>query len=245
MAISNATRLSDFGSGIGTQGAILQVDNVTQRVGIGTTNPQFTLDVKGTLNATTLGITNINVSGIASIGAGVTVYGAGIVSATSYRGDGSSLTGIAVTDNISTNSISVSGIATAQDVKVSAAITALTGRFGIADGTSDPSVTINSSGINLAQGIVTATSFDGDGSALSGVSGFGTAMNSTQNTLGNLIYKTPRSYHAVGVTSTHVVAGATSGNIAFTRLDEIRLGTGATMHIGAGTTMIMNVLNLF
>ena len=79
MAISNATRLSDFGSGIGTQGAIIQVDNANQRVGIGTTNPQYTLDVKGTLNATTLGLTNLNVTGIASVGTGVTVYGAGIV----------------------------------------------------------------------------------------------------------------------------------------------------------------------
>ena len=105
MAISNATRLSDFGSGIGTQGAIIQVDNANQRVGIGTTNPQYTLDVKGTLNATTLGLTNINVTGIASIGAGVTVYGAGIVSATSFRGDGSALTGVAATDNINTNNI--------------------------------------------------------------------------------------------------------------------------------------------
>ena len=170
MAISNATRLSDFGSGIGTQGAIIQVDNTNQRVGIGTTNPEYTLDVKGTLNATTLGLTNINVSGIASIGAGVTVYGAGIVSATSFRGEGSQLTG---------------------------------------------------------------------------VSGFGTALSNTQNTLGNLIYKTPKSFHATGVTSTHVTADATSGNITFTRLNEIRLGTGSTMHIGAGTTLIMNVLNLF
>ena len=48
MAISNATRLSDFGSGIGTQGAILQIDNANQRVGIGTTVPEYTLDVKGT-----------------------------------------------------------------------------------------------------------------------------------------------------------------------------------------------------
>ena len=87
MAISNATRLSDFGSGIGTQGAIIQVDNANQRVGIGTTNPEYTLDVKGTLNATTLGLTNINVTGIASIGAGVTVYGAGIVSATTFDGN--------------------------------------------------------------------------------------------------------------------------------------------------------------
>ena len=87
MAISNATRLSDFGSGIGTQGAIIQIDNANQRVGIGTTNPEYTLDVKGTLNATTLGLTNLNVTGIASVGTGVTVYGAGIVSATTFDGN--------------------------------------------------------------------------------------------------------------------------------------------------------------
>ena len=87
MAISNATRLSDFGSGIGTQGAIIQVDNANQRVGIGTSVPEYTLDVKGTLNATTLGLTNVNVTGIASVGTGVTVYGAGIVSATTFDGN--------------------------------------------------------------------------------------------------------------------------------------------------------------
>ena len=42
---SNAVRLSDFGSGIGTFGAVLQVDNTNQRIGIGTTNPQSTLQV--------------------------------------------------------------------------------------------------------------------------------------------------------------------------------------------------------
>ena len=66
-----------------------------------------------------------------------------------------------------------------------------------------------------------------------------------QNTLGNLIYETPRNFYQTGVTSAYIVAESSSGNIAFTRLNEIRLGTGATMHIGAGTTLIMNVLNLF
>ena len=221
MAISNATRLSDFGSGIGTQGAVLQVDNVTQRVCIGTTNPQFTLDVLGTLNATTLGLTNINVTGIASIGAGVTVYGAGIVSATSYKGDGSALTGVAATDNINTNNIAISGIATV--------------------GTS---ITMRDGAINVT-GVITATSFKGDGSLLSGVSGFGSAFDNTSGTLGNLIYETPRSFYQTGITSAYIVAEASSGGIAFTRLSEIRLGVGATMHIGAGTTLIMNVLNLF
>ena len=72
--ISNASRLADFGSGIGTQGAIIQVDNTNQRVGIGTTNPQ----------------------GMFQVGTAVTVFGlTGIVSATAFFGDGSGLDGVA------------------------------------------------------------------------------------------------------------------------------------------------------
>jgi hypothetical protein len=47
MALTNASRLADFGTGIGTQGAILQVDNADQMVGIGTTDPTSKLEVKG------------------------------------------------------------------------------------------------------------------------------------------------------------------------------------------------------
>ena len=72
--ISNASRLADFGSGIGTAGAVLQVDNLNNRVGIGTTNPQ----------------------GMLQVGTAVTVYGStGIVSATAFFGDGSGLDGVA------------------------------------------------------------------------------------------------------------------------------------------------------
>ena len=72
--ISNASRLADFGSGIGTQGAVLQVDNLNNRIGIGTTNPQAMLQV----------------------GTAVSVYGStGIVSATAFFGDGSGLDGVA------------------------------------------------------------------------------------------------------------------------------------------------------
>ena len=96
-------------------------------------------------------------------------------------------------------------------------------------------------------GVVTATAFGGDGSGLTGVksAGIGSPFDDTSGTLGNLIYETPRTFHQTGVTSAYVVAESSSGNIAFTRLDEIRLGVGATLHIGAGTTMLMNVLNLF
>ena len=95
-------------------------------------------------------------------------------------------------------------------------------------------------------GVITATAlYNEDGALGAGGAGIGTEFDSTANTLGNLIYKTPRSFHATGVTSSYINSDATSGNMAFTRLDEIRLGVGATLHIGAGTTMIMNVLNLF
>jgi len=71
--ISNASRLADFGTGIGTAGAIIQTDNVNQRVGIGTTNPQAMLQV----------------------GTAISMFGStGIVSATSFSGSGANLTGL-------------------------------------------------------------------------------------------------------------------------------------------------------
>ena len=75
MAITNATRVANFGSGIGTEGAVLQVDNTNNRLGVGTTNPQAMLQV----------------------GTAVSVYGnSGIVSATSFYGDGANLTNVGV-----------------------------------------------------------------------------------------------------------------------------------------------------
>ena len=150
MALSNATRLSDFGSGIGTAGAVIQVDNANKRVGIGTTNPQAMLQV----------------------GQNITMDGG-------------------------------------------------------------------------ASGVITATSFEGSGANLTGVSGFGTAINSTQGTLGNLIYKTPRDFVMSGVTSVYLNSDTTSGGLLFTRLGGIVVGGASTLHIGSGTTLAMDVLKIF
>ena len=154
--ISNASRLADFGSGIGTQGAIIQVDNTNQRVGIGTTNPQQMFQV----------------------GTAVSVYGStGIVSATAFYGDGSNLDGV--------------------------------------------------------------TS-----------SGLGTALNAEDENLPETtplqyIFKAARTMHIAAGTSVRVDSDATSGNIAFMREADTFIGAGATLTIGAGTSLISDALGLF
>ena len=94
-------------------------------------------------------------------------------------------------------------------------------------------------------GIVTATAFHGDGANLTGVSGFATALGNTQGTLENLCFKTPEAFTIGAGTSIRIESDNTSGNTAFTRLGKIHVATGATLHVSAGTTFIMNVLNVF
>ena len=119
MAITNATRVADFGSGIGTEGAVLQVDNTNKRIGIGTTNPNQMLQV----------------------GTAVSVYGnSGIVSATSFYGDGANLTNVGMdTGVVVSDQLLVLGVTTVGSA-----------------------VTINSTGIDAVSGVITASSFVGN-----------------------------------------------------------------------------------
>ena len=94
-------------------------------------------------------------------------------------------------------------------------------------------------------GIVTATAFHGDGTNITGVSGFSTALGNTQGTLENLIFKTTESFTIGSGTSIRIESDNMSGNTAFTRLSRINVSTGATFHVSAGTTFVMNVLNVF
>ena len=97
----------------------------------------------------------------------------------------------------------------------------------------------------VSTGVITATKFVGDGSDLTGVSGFSTAMSNDTSSLLNHIFKTNNTYNIGAGTSVTIQSDVGSGNIAFTRLHHINVGTGATLHIGAGTTFLMNVLNIF
>ena len=105
--------------------------------------------------------------------------------------------------------------------------------------------TIYNSGAAVFTGVVTATQFKGDGSELTGVSGFSTALSNDTTSLLNQIFKTSVQHNVAAGTSVTIQSDAGSGNVAFTRLDRINVATGATIRVAAGTTFIMNVLNVF
>ena len=124
------------------------------------------------------------------------------------------------------NGLIISGVTTTSDIKV---------------GTG---ATLNVYGGATFSGIVTANAFQGDGSQLTGISGFATALSSTPNTLLNECFKTTEAF-TISTGTVNIGSDNTSGNTAFTRLGKIHIATGATLHVSAGTTFIMNVLNVF
>ena len=105
-------------------------------------------------------------------------------------------------------------------------------------------VQANPAGVVIT-GVATATKFVGDGSDLTGVSGFATALSNTQGSLLNQVFKTPEIFTVGAGTSVSITSDNISGNVAFARLGIISVGVGATLHVSAGTTMKMNILNVF
>ncbi len=149
---TNAARLSDFGSGIGTFGAVLQVDNTNQRIGIGTTNPQSTLQV----------------------GVAITMDGAaGVITATTFDGSiaGSNITGAVTATALSgTPDINVrnvtgvaatfTGVLTYEDVTnvdSTGIVTAKSGINVVGGGATITGVTTSLSGVNIVGGGITVT----------------------------------------------------------------------------------------
>ena len=142
-----------------------------------------------------------------------------------------------ITGDITTpGDIGIGGTLTYEDVANVDSIGVITARSGI---------NVSSGNVTVSSGSVSATSFTGDGSNLTGVSGFSTALGNTQGTLENLIFKTTESFTVGAGQSIRIESDNTSGNTAFTRLSRINVSTGATFHVSAGTTFIMNVLNVF
>ncbi len=120
---------------------------------------KFSTSGAGVTVTGTLDVDQLNVSGVSTF-SGISTYSTtlfgkqasftGIVTANSFRGDGSSLTGIAVTENVITNSLVVSGVSTLGTVQVSSGI--VTASSGIATYYGDVSNTIDGRWILGANG---------------------------------------------------------------------------------------------
>ena len=99
-------------------------------------------------------------------------------------------------------------------------------------------------------GTVSASSLTGalpaiDGSQLTGVSGFATALSTDQTSPLNVFFKTPKQVNIGGGTSISVESDATSGNVAFIRESIIHVAVGATFNVKTNTTLVTNVLGVF
>ena len=108
-----------------------------------------------------------------------------------------------------------------------------------------PAARLDVRGNVVITGVLTATTFVGDGSNLTGVSGFATALSSSQSSPLFNVFKTPRKFDVGAGTSLTIESDATSGNIAFMRNAEVHVASGATFHVGSGTTLVTNVLSIF
>ena len=174
MALTNASRLADFGTGIGTQGAILQVDNADQMVGIGTTDPTAQLEVKqdfkvGGASTITGALTvsgDLTASGNVTIGGTLTyedvtnIDSVGLITARS--GVRVTAGGVVVTAGVSTftDDVKVNSTLTATEgINVTAGVTTIAGTSTFAKATTVNATLTASEGINVSAGVGT---FAGD-----------------------------------------------------------------------------------
>ena len=109
---------------------------------------------------------------------------------------------------------------------------------------------ITATGNLTVDGTIPASKLSGalpaiDGSQLTGVSGFATALSSDQTSPLNVFFKTPKQVNIGAGTSISVESDATSGNVAFIRESIIHVAVGATFNVKTNTTLATNVLGVF
>jgi len=206
-------------------------------VGIGTTVPRTELDVYGT--ATVSGVTssvNIYSTGVGTfsqvhVGTGVTIYGGttGIISATKFYGDGSTLsnipsatwtqTGAGNTTIYKEGAVGIATTAVAQSLTI-----------GGRPDHGETGVGIDSTGTIRATGVITATSFVGAGDYITNLN----ADNITSGTLPAAAF--PNYISISGI--------ATINNADVVDLDVSGVGTVATLNSTSATLTTISATNL-
>jgi len=149
-------------------------------------------------------------------------------------------------ENFDTHNINSTGIITA---------TAFVGDGSNLTGLADPSVLTYSgttkveavstgatvTGSLEVSGTVTANSFSGDGSGLTGVGGLGDGLGAANNL--NYLFTSPELLELTA--NATISATEAQGKVVFTASDSIKVATGVTVTVAAGTTIRTNVLNLY
>ena len=129
---------------------------------------------------------------------------------------------------------------------------------GVVTATDGFHIGISSAGVSIASTVQTLN-FVGSGNTVvdrgngsidisisgGGGGGLGTALSDESTDLLSQIFTTTRQDAVAAGTSATIDASGGGGGIAFTKLNRIDVGSGATFHVGSGTTLIMNVLNIF
>ncbi len=242
-------------NGIEVNSNLIFADANTKRVGIGSTGPRDTLDVRGGIAAT-----DGNFSGI------ITAQNINVANYGILNGTGANVSGIATfTGGISANQLSVSGLSTlthleSTNLRVSgittlatADITTLskypnfTGGLSVAGVVTASSFTGNVTG-ELAgaavttgaygahvSGIVTATEFHGNGANITGIStlnitnyssgGGGIGINDNVNTTGII---TAGAFFTTGIITASNFVGSGEGLTGVASTDNIQTATDAT-----------------
>lgn len=78
-----------------------------------------------------------------------------------------------------------------------------------------------------------------------GGGGLGTALSDVKTEPASQIFTTPRNTTISAGSSLFIDVSAGDGGVAFTKLGRIHVAVGATLHVGSGSTLAMDVLNLF
>ena len=113
------------------------------------------------------------------------------------------------------------------------------GNVGI--GISRPTSRLHVIGDGNITGVVTATAFKGDGTYLTGIAGFATALSlNPADPLNSIMYHDS----VMGIGSTLTIDHPSSAAAAFTRFGDIRIDDDADLIIGSGDDFIHDVLGL-
>ena len=198
--------------------------NANGLVGIGTSIPSEKLDVRGNLsvsgliNSSSIRSSNLNVIGISTINllnVGITSITSGVITSTNpgvntvkYYGDGSGLTNIPTSQWVNVNvGLGFSSIYASGTVGIATNAPLYYLQIGQSPDFGN-GVGINSTGGIKASGIITAGSFDGNGSSLTGLN----ASNISSGTLSNS--RLPSNISVSGIITAATFNGNLSGTAA-------------------------------